>query len=176
MRNWDTRDESGTDKGCEWEKDWEDVQLVCKKLGLPCELVSNFILFSSCAFLKYMGRSTCQGSTGIVSLHLHYGNGKQVLAQTQTCGAIGWCSSYWQKVILSPRMDREIKFGALLEKLTINKNPASQHNTWLATGGPSVSPGLERLLIHSRSLRFQGLVEFIDCRVLMASTATARKT
>ncbi|KAF8163707.1 tRNA-specific 2-thiouridylase [Crassisporium funariophilum] len=39
MRNWDTRDESGTDKGCEWEKDWEDVQLVCKKLDLPCELI-----------------------------------------------------------------------------------------------------------------------------------------
>lgn len=40
MRNWDTRDESGTDKGCEWEKDWEDVQLVCKKLDIPCSLVS----------------------------------------------------------------------------------------------------------------------------------------
>ena len=39
MRNWDTRDESGTDTGCEWEKDWQDVQLVCKKLDLPCELV-----------------------------------------------------------------------------------------------------------------------------------------
>ncbi|KAF9532782.1 tRNA-specific 2-thiouridylase [Crepidotus variabilis] len=38
MRNWDTRDESGTDKGCEWEEDWEDVQLVCKKLGIPCEM------------------------------------------------------------------------------------------------------------------------------------------
>ncbi|KAG6887568.1 hypothetical protein C0992_011766 [Termitomyces sp. T32_za158] len=23
MRNWDTRDEYGTDKGCEWEKDWD---------------------------------------------------------------------------------------------------------------------------------------------------------
>lgn len=42
MRNWDTRDESGTDKGCEWEKDWEDVQLVCKKLDIPCQLVSEF--------------------------------------------------------------------------------------------------------------------------------------
>ncbi|KAL5489932.1 hypothetical protein ACEPAI_4764 [Sanghuangporus weigelae] len=39
MRNWDTRDESGTDRGCEWEKDWEDVQLVCRQLGLPCELI-----------------------------------------------------------------------------------------------------------------------------------------
>jgi len=41
MRNWDTRDESGTDKGCEWEKDWEDVQLVCKKLDVPCSMVSS---------------------------------------------------------------------------------------------------------------------------------------
>ncbi|KAI0062349.1 tRNA methyltransferase [Artomyces pyxidatus] len=39
MRNWDTRDESGTDKGCEWERDWEDVQRVCKKLDIPCEMV-----------------------------------------------------------------------------------------------------------------------------------------
>ncbi|KAI0273526.1 tRNA methyltransferase [Gloeopeniophorella convolvens] len=39
MRNWDTRDESGTDVGCEWEKDWEDVQRVCQKLDLPCQLV-----------------------------------------------------------------------------------------------------------------------------------------
>ncbi|KAG9124798.1 hypothetical protein FRC07_010209 [Ceratobasidium sp. 392] len=31
MRNWDTRDESGSDVGCEWEKDWEDVQRVCKE-------------------------------------------------------------------------------------------------------------------------------------------------
>ncbi|KAF9644300.1 5-methylaminomethyl-2-thiouridylate-methyltransferase [Thelephora ganbajun] len=39
MRNWDTRDESGTDKGCEWEKDWEDVQLVARHLGIPCRIV-----------------------------------------------------------------------------------------------------------------------------------------
>ncbi|KAG6905769.1 hypothetical protein DXG01_000836 [Tephrocybe rancida] len=39
MRNWDTRDESGSDKGCEWEKDWEDVQRVCKLLDLPCRLI-----------------------------------------------------------------------------------------------------------------------------------------
>lgn len=41
MRNWDTRDESGSDIGCEWEKDWEDVQRVCKLLDIPCELVSG---------------------------------------------------------------------------------------------------------------------------------------
>ncbi|KAH6902405.1 5-methylaminomethyl-2-thiouridylate-methyltransferase [Coprinopsis sp. MPI-PUGE-AT-0042] len=39
MRNWDTRDESGTDKGCEWEKDWEDVERVCRKLDVPVTLV-----------------------------------------------------------------------------------------------------------------------------------------
>ncbi|KAJ4482127.1 tRNA-specific 2-thiouridylase [Lentinula aciculospora] len=39
MRNWDTRDESGTNKGCEWEKDWEDVQRVCKSLGIPCTMI-----------------------------------------------------------------------------------------------------------------------------------------
>ncbi|KAF9789715.1 tRNA-specific 2-thiouridylase [Thelephora terrestris] len=39
MRNWDARDESGTDTGCEWEKDWEDVRLVSKNLGIPCRMV-----------------------------------------------------------------------------------------------------------------------------------------
>ena len=52
MRNWDTRDESGTDRGCEWERDWQDVQLVCKKLDLPCELVCVVVLLSSLAFLS----------------------------------------------------------------------------------------------------------------------------
>ncbi|KAI9510271.1 5-methylaminomethyl-2-thiouridylate-methyltransferase [Russula earlei] len=39
MRNWDARDESGTDAGCEWEKDWEDVQRVCGKLDIPCRMI-----------------------------------------------------------------------------------------------------------------------------------------
>ncbi len=39
MRNWDTRDESGTDGGCEWEKDWEDVQRVCRMIDIPCKMV-----------------------------------------------------------------------------------------------------------------------------------------
>ncbi|KII88169.1 hypothetical protein PLICRDRAFT_54024 [Plicaturopsis crispa FD-325 SS-3] len=39
MRNWDTRDESGTDHGCEWEKDFEDAQRVCKMLDIPCRMV-----------------------------------------------------------------------------------------------------------------------------------------
>jgi tRNA U34 2-thiouridine synthase MnmA/TrmU len=47
MRNWDTRDESGSDTGCEWEKDWEDVQRVCKTLDLPCRMVSTPLLRST---------------------------------------------------------------------------------------------------------------------------------
>ncbi|KIP08740.1 hypothetical protein PHLGIDRAFT_103916 [Phlebiopsis gigantea 11061_1 CR5-6] len=39
MRNWDTRDESGTDQGCEWKKDWADVQKVCKSLDIPVKMV-----------------------------------------------------------------------------------------------------------------------------------------
>ncbi|KAI0759510.1 tRNA 5-methylaminomethyl-2-thiouridylate-methyltransferase [Irpex lacteus] len=39
MRNWDTRDESGTDNGCEWKKDWSDVQRVCKYLDIPVKMV-----------------------------------------------------------------------------------------------------------------------------------------
>ncbi|CAE6502063.1 unnamed protein product [Rhizoctonia solani] len=38
MRNWDTRDESGSDLGCEWEKDWEDVKRVCEQIGIPYQL------------------------------------------------------------------------------------------------------------------------------------------
>ncbi|CAE6357794.1 unnamed protein product [Rhizoctonia solani] len=38
MRNWDTRDESGSDVGCEWEKDWEDVKRVCRHIEIPYQL------------------------------------------------------------------------------------------------------------------------------------------
>jgi len=50
MRNWDTRDESGTDVGCEWEKDWEDVQRVCRKLDIPCQMVRRSHHFDPVAF------------------------------------------------------------------------------------------------------------------------------
>lgn len=52
MRNWDTRDESGTDIGCEWEKDWEDVQRVCKILKIPCEMVSDFYFIFDASIAK----------------------------------------------------------------------------------------------------------------------------
>lgn len=45
MRNWDKRDESGTDIGCQWEKDWEDVRRVCQVLDIPVRMVS--VLFKS---------------------------------------------------------------------------------------------------------------------------------
>ncbi|KAG6376402.1 tRNA-specific 2-thiouridylase [Boletus reticuloceps] len=38
MRNWDARDESGSDDGCEWKKDWEDVQRVCRMLDIPVKM------------------------------------------------------------------------------------------------------------------------------------------
>lgn len=38
MRNW-TPGGSDRIQGCEWEKDWEDVQLVCKSLDVPCKMV-----------------------------------------------------------------------------------------------------------------------------------------
>lgn len=41
MRNWDSRDEKGTDDGCEWKRDWEDVQRVCSQLGIPCKMVDS---------------------------------------------------------------------------------------------------------------------------------------
>ena len=68
MRNWDTRDESGTDTGCEWEKDWQDVQLVCKKLDLPCELVCVLVVVFSPVLLfsqKYPFRLIYHRSIGI---------------------------------------------------------------------------------------------------------------
>lgn len=48
MRNWSTLDESGSmapgsggASGCEWQKEWEDVQRVCRHLGgIPVELVN----------------------------------------------------------------------------------------------------------------------------------------
>jgi tRNA U34 2-thiouridine synthase MnmA/TrmU len=41
MRNWDTRDETATDDGCEWKRDWKDVKEVCQGLNIPCEMVRS---------------------------------------------------------------------------------------------------------------------------------------
>ncbi|ETW86243.1 hypothetical protein HETIRDRAFT_311357 [Heterobasidion irregulare TC 32-1] len=83
MRNWDTRDESGTDKGCEWEKDWEDVQRVCEKLDIPCQMVDC----SREYWLRVFEPSLKAWESG------------------DTPNPDIWCN-------------REVKFGALLDRLT----------------------------------------------------------
>lgn len=46
MRNWSRlqseQDHHSFEDDCEWEKDWEDVQRVCRQLGVPCRLVSAY--------------------------------------------------------------------------------------------------------------------------------------
>ena len=69
MRNWDTRDESGTDSGCEWKKDWEDVQRVCRMLGLKCEMVSLRSIYAPLDFTSAC-RSTFRANTGHAFLSL----------------------------------------------------------------------------------------------------------
>lgn len=41
MRNWDTLDEASGSGGCEWERDWEAVQRICRESlgGVQPELV-----------------------------------------------------------------------------------------------------------------------------------------
>ncbi|KAF9053117.1 tRNA-specific 2-thiouridylase [Panaeolus papilionaceus] len=97
MRNWDTRDESGTDKGCEWEKDWEDVQLVCRKLDLPCELID----LSQEYWNRVFEPSLKSWEAGV------------------SPNPDVWCN-------------REIKFGALLDRLNIKAETLKK--SWFATG------------------------------------------
>ncbi|KAJ7126813.1 5-methylaminomethyl-2-thiouridylate-methyltransferase [Mycena epipterygia] len=97
MRNWDTRDEYGnSDKGCEWEKDWEDVQSVCKLHDIPCQMID----LSKEYWNRVFEPSINQWEYGI------------------TPNPDVWCN-------------REIKFGALLERLPY-KN--TEEPPWLATG------------------------------------------
>ncbi|KAF8625580.1 hypothetical protein AX15_005301 [Amanita polypyramis BW_CC] len=97
MRNWDTRDESATDRGCEWEKDWEDVQRVCRMLGIPCELID----LSREYWNRVFEPSLYQWEMGT------------------TPNPDVWCN-------------KEIKFGALLERLP--SNPGTNNSVWFATG------------------------------------------
>lgn len=55
MRNWDTRDESGTENGCEWKKDWADVQRVCRMLDIPCKMVRFVVVILSLFLLLTNG-------------------------------------------------------------------------------------------------------------------------
>ncbi|KAL7414846.1 tRNA-methyltransferase [Mrakia frigida] len=38
MRNW-TSASSDSIQGCEWEADWQDVQIICKQLDVPCRMI-----------------------------------------------------------------------------------------------------------------------------------------
>jgi tRNA U34 2-thiouridine synthase MnmA/TrmU len=42
MRNWTEQSQDSTQLACQWEKDWEDVQIICKQLDVPCRMVSLF--------------------------------------------------------------------------------------------------------------------------------------
>jgi hypothetical protein len=86
MRNWDTRDEYASDKGCEWEKDWQDVQLVCRKLGIPCELVRRYFSIFICLSERFHHRLIFRENTGTVSLSHPCGSGNLASAQTLTFG------------------------------------------------------------------------------------------
>ncbi|KAF8630448.1 hypothetical protein AX17_005425 [Amanita inopinata Kibby_2008] len=97
MRNWDTRDEFGTDRGCEWEKDWEDVQRVCRKLDIPCSLID----LSREYWNRVFEPSLYQWEMGV------------------TPNPDVWCN-------------KEIKFGALLERLTLDFQ--TDRKPWFATG------------------------------------------
>ncbi|KAJ7476089.1 tRNA-specific 2-thiouridylase [Mycena latifolia] len=92
MRNWDTRDEHAADTGCEWERDWEDVQLVCRAFGIPCQMIDLSKEYWNRVFEPAL-RDWEHGVTPNPDV---------------------WCN-------------REIKFGALLERLPYK-------DAWLATG------------------------------------------
>lgn len=70
MRNWDTRDESGTDSGCEWKKDWEDVQRVCRMLGIRCEMVRLFLALVISPILEHMRMSEGRLVAGVLDARL----------------------------------------------------------------------------------------------------------
>ena len=70
MRNWDTRDESGTDSGCEWKKDWEDVQRVCRMLGIRCEMVRLFLALVVSHILEHMRMSEGRLVAGVLDARL----------------------------------------------------------------------------------------------------------
>ena len=86
MRNWDTRDEYASDKGCEWEKDWQDVQVVCRKLGIPCKLVCRYDHIFSCTSERFQHRLISPENIGTVSLSHPCGSGSLESAQTLTFG------------------------------------------------------------------------------------------
>ena len=118
MRNWDTRDESGTDVGCDWEKDWEDVQRVCGKLDIPCQMVRESHRFDPLALTpRRTFRSTCQESIGSEYLSLPSGHGRRATHPIPMSGAMGMHCLVTHRHATHTRYSSEIKFGALIKHL-----------------------------------------------------------
>ena len=128
MRNWDGRDESGTDTGCEWEKDWEDVRLVSKHLGIPCRMVR----VRPPIHLKCIHRGTLKGRSHERVLE------QCVPAFLESVGSWWYpeprcmvqqvrflCTAQYGPVL--NLFLREVKFGALMNHL-------AKDGEWLATG------------------------------------------
>ncbi len=88
MRNWDTRDESGTDNGCEWKKDYADVLRVCKVLDIPCKLVRPLPQTRLTCVEWPPSRLTSPASIGCVCLSRLSPLGSWVAPRTQMYGAI----------------------------------------------------------------------------------------
>ena len=78
--------EYASDKGCEWEKDWQDVQVVCRKLGIPCELVRRYSHMFSCISERFRDRLISPENIGTVSLSHPCDSGSLASAQTLTFG------------------------------------------------------------------------------------------
>lgn len=144
MRNWDTRDESGTDSGCEWKKDWQDVQKVCSLLDIPYQMVRCASSFQLPFSIQYRAeRLTFPENTGHVSSILPFVLGKQVQPQTPISGVTSQCYRLPLRLEIWPMVAavliyREVKFGALLQKII-------PQDTWLATGQ------LATLFIHNHN-------------------------
>ena len=141
MRNWDTRDEYASDKGCEWEKDWQDVQLVCRKLDIPCELVCRYFCTSAqWPSERFHHRLIFLENIGTVSLSHPCGSGNLVSARTLTFGVTSKVFSICYLLIFR-EIDvncREIKFGALLERLL--QDTKLEQGSWFATGTIKIKP------------------------------------
>ena len=141
MRNWDTRDESGSDEGCEWKKDWQDVQRVCRMLDIPVQMVRCSSLYRSNVSLER--RLISAGNTGSECLSHPSETGLQDCHRIPTFGATS--KDGLSRVPCPSDSRREVKFGALLGSL-------SRGHAWLATGTCPLRVLLPLLSVTDRTL------------------------
>ncbi|SCZ97693.1 BZ3500_MvSof-1268-A1-R1_Chr4-3g07378 [Microbotryum saponariae] len=117
MRNWDTLDENQTSGGCEWEKDWEQVQVLCKESlgGVKPTLVD----LSKQYWNEVFERSLGEWERGVTP-------NPDVVCNHNDINP--FAPSAWLNPKVSP-FRREIKFRAL-PSILFDKDP----NAYLATG------------------------------------------